>query len=177
MKAALLAFLFAAASPAAPRVVHGEFSWEEPQGWSSRDDWTSAVPAYTLSDGQARISVTFYRAGNPLFATAQAYRAHRLAARGGGEKPKRAGTAVTASGKAEAWEQDTADPVSGVHGAARAAAPMRERFTVLERSGAFWVLSVKAPRARFAAAAQAFAAALAGFRVLTDPGKAGKNRL
>lgn len=175
MKALLLALACAAA--AAPRAVHGSFSWEEPQGWASRDDWGSAVPSYALTEGEATLSVTLYRAGNPLFPEAKAYRAHRLAARGGGGKPRRVGDTVTASGKAEAWEQDYTDAASAVHGAARAAVPMRERYALLERDGAFWVLSVKAPKARFDAAAKAFAAAAAKFRVLADPGARGAIRL
>ena len=177
MKALLMALAFAAAAHAAPRTVHGSFSWEEPKGWASRDDWASAVPTYALTDGEASLSVTLYRAGNPLFPEAKAYRAHRLAARGGTGKPRRAGETVTASGKAEAWEQDYTDASSAVHGAARAGVPMRERYALLERGGAFWVLSVKAPQARFAPAARAFAAAAAQFRVLADPGARGAIRL
>ena len=167
MRRALLAALLALAAQAgaAPRAVHGDFSWEEPKGWIARDAWVSAVPSYTLLDGDATLSVTLYRAGNPLFADAKAYRAHRLAARGGGRKPKRSEDAATASGRAEVWDQDYDESVSAVHGKGKPAAAMRERFAILERGGKFWVVSVKAPRHAFDAAKKAFSAALASFRV------------
>ncbi|TBR22395.1 hypothetical protein EPO15_08150 [bacterium] len=177
MRAALAALLFASFAQASPRAVHGAFSWEEPRGWASRDDWASAVPSYALTDGPALLSVTLYRPGNPLFSDLAAYRAHRLAGRGGGEKPRRADPAATRAGNAEVWELDYADASSPVHGAARPGVPMRERFALLARDGGFWVLSVKAPKARFEAAAQAFSLAVAGFRVLPDPGTPAKKRL
>lgn len=159
--AAVLAL--AAQAGAAPRAVHGEFSWEEPKGWVARDAWVSAVPSYALLEGDVSLWVTLYRAGNPLFTDAKAYRAHRSRAQ---RKPRRSEDAATASGKAEVWEQDYDESVSAVHGKGKPAAAMRERFALIERGGKFWVLSVKAPRAKFDAAEKAFAAALASFKTL-----------
>lgn len=164
MTGLLLAALLALPAAAAPRAVHGEFSWEEPKGWVPRDAWVSAVPSYALLEGDVSLWVTLYRPGNPLFADAKAYRAHRL--RAVPRKPRRSEDAATASGKAEVWEQDYDESVSAVHGKGRPAVPMRERFALLERDGRFWVVSVKAPRAKFAAAEKTFAAALASFKVL-----------
>lgn len=164
MRALLLAALLAA--PAAAREVGGAFSLEPPKGWSEREDWGALVPTYSAFDRERSISVTLYPEGNPLFKGAKAYLAHRSAARGGGKKPRRLEGLKTAAGEAQLWTQDYAASRSGVHGGQTAPTPSRELFAVLEKGGAFWVLSLQAPVAGFAQAEKSFRAAAATFKIL-----------
>lgn len=164
MRSLLLAALLAV--PGAAREVGGAFSLEAPKGWAERDDWGALVPTYSAFHRDSAISVTLYPAGNPLFKGAKAYLAHRSAARGGGKKPRRLEGLKTAAGEAQLWTQDYPTSRSGVHGEATAPTPTRELYAVLDKGGAFWVLSVQAPVAGFAEAEKAFRAAAASFKVL-----------
>lgn len=165
MRALLLAALLAL--PAGAREVGGAFAIEAPKGWSERDEWSSLVPTYAAFERDRSLSVTLYPAGNPLFSGSKAYLAHRLAAKGDAKKPRRLSDLKTASGPAQLWTQDYAASRSGVHGEATQPKTTRELFAVLEKGGAFWVLSVQAPAAAFSDAEKAFRAAAASFKILS----------
>lgn len=164
MRALLLAALFAL--PAAARDVGGAFAIEAPKGWSERDEWSSVVPTYAAFERDRSVSVTFYPAGNPLFKGVKAYLAHRLAAKGDAKMPRRLSDLKTASGAAQLWTHDYPASRSGVHGEQSAPQTTRELFAVLDRGGAFWVLSVQAPLPVFSDAEKAFRSAAASFKIL-----------
>lgn len=164
MRPLLLAALLAL--PAGAREVGGAFAIEAPKGWSERDEWSSVVPTYAAFERDRSLSVTLYPAGNPLFKGAKAFLSHRLAAKGDVKKPRRLSDLKTASGAAQLWTQDYPASRSGVHGEATRTTTTRELFAVLDKGGAFWVLSVQAPAASFSEAERAFRAAAASFKIL-----------